>query len=275
MRPTAKSFPNPIVRKNQRVGQKNKGTQARVENQLHVVVNRLPHAVPVDQPQNGGSPQIHLATQEALRWSDCNFVSMSFSVQHSYYWRRGGHLKTTKTEASPKVLPMHLALKDALLEWKSQSEYDGPGGFVFPSYRHKGKKPMDLAAVLKRKDPACIYEGWHSWRRLAHVSAFGQGDAGREGRTSTHDPRLFASQQSPCDEQISLSNTGKQRLAERKLVDAILPGGLLSVNKSTLIQELVLESAFLDSFRGTGGARTTSGLIGPKRTQIFFWALRK
>src|SRR5712664_3025877 len=56
----------------------------------------------------------------ALRWSDCNFDSMSFSVQHSYYWRRGGHLKPTKTEASAKVLPMHLAQKDALLEWKSQ-----------------------------------------------------------------------------------------------------------------------------------------------------------
>jgi hypothetical protein len=36
----------------------------------------------------------------ALRWSDCNFDSMSFSVQHSYYWRRGGHLKATKMEAS-------------------------------------------------------------------------------------------------------------------------------------------------------------------------------
>jgi hypothetical protein len=35
----------------------------------------------------------------ALRWSDCNFDSMSCSVQHSYYWRRGGHLKSTKTEA--------------------------------------------------------------------------------------------------------------------------------------------------------------------------------
>src|SRR6266576_470152 len=60
----------------------------------------------------------------ALRWSDCNFDGMSFSVQHSYYWRRGGHLKATKTEASAKVLPMHLALKDALLEWKSQTEYN-------------------------------------------------------------------------------------------------------------------------------------------------------
>src|SRR6267142_3097408 len=83
----------------------------------------------------------------ALRWSDCNFDSMSFSVQHSYYWRRGGHLKATKTEASAKALPMHLALKDALLEWKSQSDYN---------------------------------------------------------------PRLLASLQSPCDEQVSSSNAAEQ-----------------------------------------------------------------
>jgi integrase len=106
----------------------------------------------------------------ALRWSDCNFDGMSFSVQHSYYWRRGGHLKATKTEASAKVLPMHLALKDALLEWKSQTEYKGPGDFVFPSLRCKGKKPLDLAAVLKRKIQPAFTKvgitgvGWHTFR---------------------------------------------------------------------------------------------------------------
>jgi integrase len=42
----------------------------------------------------------------ALRWLECDFENMSFSVQHSYYWRRGGNLKRTKTEASAKLLPM-------------------------------------------------------------------------------------------------------------------------------------------------------------------------
>ena len=32
----------------------------------------------------------------ALRWMDCDFDKMNFSVQHSYYWRRGGHLKAQK-----------------------------------------------------------------------------------------------------------------------------------------------------------------------------------
>jgi len=61
----------------------------------------------------------------ALRWMDCDFESTVFNVQHSYYWRRGGgHLKTTKTEASARLLPMHSALKQALLEWRSQSYYN-------------------------------------------------------------------------------------------------------------------------------------------------------
>jgi hypothetical protein len=55
--------------------------------------------------------------------------------------------------------------------WKSQSEYNGPGDFVFPSRCHKGKKPLDLAAVLKTEDPTRFCEGWDHRRGLAHVSA--------------------------------------------------------------------------------------------------------
>jgi integrase len=51
----------------------------------------------------------------ALRWLDCDFAREEFRIEHSYYWRRGGHLKTAKTEASAKPLPMHPALKEALL----------------------------------------------------------------------------------------------------------------------------------------------------------------
>jgi len=60
-------------------------------------------------------------------------------------------LKATKTEASARLLPMHPVLKQALLEWRSQSHYSRPEDFVFPSHRFKGLKPLDLAAVLKRQ----------------------------------------------------------------------------------------------------------------------------
>jgi integrase len=52
----------------------------------------------------------------ALRWQDCDFENDTFQIEHSYYWRRGGILKSTKTEASAKPLPMHPALKHALLD---------------------------------------------------------------------------------------------------------------------------------------------------------------
>ncbi len=55
----------------------------------------------------------------ALRWLSCDFDNMSISVQHSSYWRRGGNLKGTKTEASAKLLPMHPSLKHSLQEWRS------------------------------------------------------------------------------------------------------------------------------------------------------------
>jgi len=65
------------------------------------------------------------------------------------------------------------------------------------------------------------------------------------------------------------ATTKSKRLAQGKLVDAILPGGELSASKSNLIQQ-VPRSWFLSIvwMRGIiGGAGTP---IGPKRTQIVF-----
>jgi len=162
----------------------------------------------------------------ALRWSDCNFDGMSFSVQHSYYWRRGGHLKATKTEASAKVLPMHLALKDALLEWKSQTEYNGPGDFVFPSLRRKGKKPLDLAAVLKKKiQPAftsvgIIGVGWHTFRHTVGTMLAEMGEHQLTIRDYLRHSNLHVTNK------YLQATPQSKRLAQGKLVDAILPGGV-------------------------------------------------
>jgi integrase len=161
---------------------------------------------------------------------------MSFSVQHSYYWRRGGHLKPTKTEASAKVLPMHLALKDALLEWKSQSDYNGPGDFVFPSHRHKGKKPLDVAAVLKRKIQPAFTKvgitgvGWHAFRHTVGTMLAEMGEHQLTIRDYLRHSNLHVTNK------YLKATPESKRLAQGKLVDAILPSGLLSVNKSTLIQ---------------------------------------
>ncbi len=65
---------------------------------------------------------------------------------------------------------MHPSLKQALLEWRSQSLYNQPGDFVFPSERLKDSKPLDLASVLKKKIQPAFKKigiaavGWHTFR---------------------------------------------------------------------------------------------------------------
>jgi len=171
----------------------------------------------------------------ALRWLDCDFENMSFSVQHSYYWRRGGNLKSTKTEASAKPLPMHPGLKEALLEWRSQSLYSQEEDFVFPSERLKGKKPLDLASVLKKKVQPAFKSigicgvGWHTFRHTVGTMLAEMGEHQLTIRDYLRHSNLHVTNK-------YLQATSKtKRSAQEKLVEAIMPAtGLLP--KPTLVQ---------------------------------------
>jgi integrase len=141
----------------------------------------------------------------ALRWQDCDFENDTFQIEHSCYWRRGGILRSMKTEASAKPLPMHPALKQALLEWKAQSHRTQATDFVFPSRLSGARKALDLAAVLKRKirptfDKLGITEvGWHTFRHTVGTVL------AEFGRASVDDPRLLASLESQRDQQVFTS----------------------------------------------------------------------
>ena len=181
-----------------------------------------------------GSLGIRRGELGALRWLDCDFENMNFSVEHSYYWRRGGNLKSTKTEASAKPLPMHPSLKDALAEWRSQSLYNLPEDFVFPSERLKGAKPLDLASVLMRKiQPAfksvgIIGVGWHTFRHTVGTMLAEMGEHQLTIRDYLRHSNLHVTNK-------YLHATSKsKRSAQEKLVEAILPVGLLP--KTTLVQ---------------------------------------
>lgn len=63
------------------------------------------------------------------------------------------------------------------------------------------------------------------------------------------------------------ATTKSKRLAQGKLVDAILPGGVLSGSKSTLIH---YPEKFVSSGYWMGRNSESETLIGPKRTQIGF-----
>lgn len=170
----------------------------------------------------------------ALRWLDCDFKNLCFSVQHSYYWRRGGNLKSTKTEASAKPLPMHPILKEALREWRSQNLYNQEDDFVFPSERLKGKKPLDLASVLKKKIQRAFNSigifgvGWHTFRHTVGTMLAEMGEHQLTIRDYLRHSNLHVTNQ-------YLQATSKtKRSAHEKLVEAIMPVGFLP--KTRLMQ---------------------------------------
>ncbi len=166
-----------------------------------------------------------------LRWMDCDFINQVFDIQHSYYWRRGGHLIDTKSEASAQPLPMHPALKDGLLEWRTQSPYNRPGDHVFASERLKGRKPLDLASVLKKKIQPAFRRigingvGWHTFRHTVGTMLAEMGQHQLTIRDYLRHSNLHVTNK-------YLQATSKaKRLAQDKLVDAILPTGLLPAPK--------------------------------------------
>jgi len=92
-------------------------------------------------------------------------------------------------------------LKEALVEWRSQCLYDKKDDFVFPSERLKGKKPLDLASVLKRKIQPAFKSvgicgvGWHTFR---HTVGTVLAEMGEHQLTI----RDYLPQQSSCHQQI-------------------------------------------------------------------------
>jgi len=102
--------------------------------------------------------------------------------------------------------------------------------------RAKGKKPLDLAAVLKRKIQPAFTKvgitgvGWHTFRHTVGTMLAEMG----EHQLTIRD-YLRHSNVHVTNKYLQATPESK-RLAQGKLVDAILPSGLLSVNKSTLIQ---------------------------------------
>jgi len=162
---------------------------------------------------------------------DCDFNNQVFDIQRSYYWRRGGHLTDTKSEASAQPLPMHPALKHGLLEWRSQSRYNQPGDYVFASERLKGSKPLDLAAVLNRKIRPAFKRigitgvGWHTFRHTVGTMLAEMGQHQLTIRDYLRHSNLHVTNK------YLQSTTRAKRLAQDRLIDAILPTGLLPTPK--------------------------------------------
>jgi integrase len=129
---------------------------------------------------------------------------------------------------------MYPSLKHSLQEWRSQSLYNKPEDFVFPSERLRGTKPLDLASVLKKKiQPvfrriAITGVGWHTFRHSVGTMLEEMGEHQLTIRDYLRHNNLHVTNK-------YLQATSKtKRVAQDKLVDAILPAGISP--KTNLIQ---------------------------------------
>jgi len=121
-----------------------------------------------------------------------------------------------------------------LLEWRSQSLYNQSEDFVFASERLKGRKPLDLAAVLKKKIQPAFQRigitgvGWHTFRHTVGTMLAEMGEHQLTIRDYLQHGNLHVTNK-------YLQATSKtKRQAQDRLVDAILPAGFLP--KPNLVQ---------------------------------------
>jgi hypothetical protein len=114
---------------------------------------------------------------------------------------------------------MHASLKQALLEWRSQSLYNQSTDFVFPSERLKGSKPLDLAWVLKKMIQPAFRKigikgvGWHTFRHTVGSILAEMGEHQLMIRDYLHHANLHVT-----NKYLQATTTSK-RLAQGKLVD--------------------------------------------------------
>ena len=166
----------------------------------------------------------------ALRWLECDFDNMRISVPTLVLLASEGKPEEHKNGSIRKTT-VDASKPEAFLTGVEVAK--PTGNFVFPSERLRGSKPLDPASVLRKKiQPAFRRIGITVWAGTPFGTRWNY--AGGDGRTSAHNPRLLAAQQPSSHEQVLAGNIEDQRLAQDKLVDSILPTGILP--KTNLIQ---------------------------------------
>ncbi len=74
--------------------------------------------------------------------------------------------------------------------------------FCIPFRKTARHQAVRFSFSIKEEDSACIQTDRNHGCGLAHVSTFSRNNAGGDGRTSTHNPRLLAAQQPSRHEQV-------------------------------------------------------------------------
>ena len=83
----------------------------------------------------------------------------------------------------------------------------------------------------EEENSACIQTDRNHGCGLAHVSTFGRNNAGGDGRTSTHHPRLLAAQQPSCHEQVPAGDIEDQTLGTGQIGRRYFADGYFAEDK--------------------------------------------
>jgi integrase len=108
----------------------------------------------------------------ALRWKDIGEGDTVLSVREAVY---EGHFDTPKTAAGVRRVPLSLAARALLMDWRSRAHRSGPDDLVFSTWSGKPISPNNVfrAAVY----PACEGLGlpratwltfWRTYASWAH-----------------------------------------------------------------------------------------------------------
>jgi len=143
-------------------------------------------------------------------------------------------------------------------------------GFRFPIPSSQREEAVGSCRRAQAEDSTGVCEGWRYRRGLAHVSTHRGDVVGRDGRTSTNDPRLLTAQQSPRDEQVSSSNTGAEALGARKTSRCHLAGRFAvgeQINFDSIVEP---EGRVFWTFEERAADRALLGLVDPNGPRFFF-----
>jgi integrase len=76
-----------------------------------------------------------------LKWGDIDFDQGAMSVTRSIVY---GVVGPCKTESSQKPVPLHFAVAQCLMEWKTRSAYTKSEDWLFASRWQRGRKPIQV-----------------------------------------------------------------------------------------------------------------------------------
>lgn len=103
------------------------------------------------------STGLRISEALGLQWQDISFEESLIHVRRTWIL---GKVGLPKSKASQAPVPMHSLLAEFVGRWKHQTPYAKPSGWVFPSFKLKGKQPR-VANMLVHSHlrPAAVKAG--------------------------------------------------------------------------------------------------------------------